>query len=326
MEPFLSVLAGVVIVILLAVIFEFRIRQPDHLVLYESNGEIKIRKGLIYPRHFSLALKRTAHPIQLNTEIAAAGNLMVSIKLVGSVALSAEHLPSLIRSGGWSRDAVAHAADEAQVLLQSLIQGYTETLEVQTLSSNDILNFLNQQSFQIQENLGVEIISLGILSLEPSDPEVTSALRQQEQARLLEQTEELNQQARAAAARAKHKTDEELAAMEHDLELKKVRLKTEQLEEEESLSQQRLEYELARNRMRLAFEKEEVDLIRSSPELLMLTPQAARLAEASQNLKNARTVISFTPQDLANNSDLMDLFQALLQRALDAKKDAQKGD
>jgi hypothetical protein len=55
----------------------------------------------------------------------------------------------------------------------------------------------------------------------------------------------------------------------------------------------------------------------------MLTPQAARLAEASQNLKNARTVISLTPQDLAHSPDLIGLFQVLLQNALDTKKEAQ---
>ena len=58
----------------------------------------------------------------------------------------------------------------------------------------------------------------------------------------------------------------------------------------------------------------------SSPELLMLTPQAARLAEASQNLKNARTVISLTPQDSAHGSELLALFHELLEKALEAKK------
>jgi len=53
--------------------------------------------------------------------------------------------------------------------------------------------------------------------------------------------------------------------------------------------------------------------------LLVLTPQAARLAEASQSLKNARTVITLSPQDLAG-SDLVNLFQNMLNKALEAKK------
>ena len=94
------------------------------------------------------------------------------------------------------------------------------------------------------------------------------------------------------------------------------------LEKESALSQQNLTDELARNRMRLAFEMEELQVLKSSPELLMLTPQAARLAEASQNLKNARTVISLTPQEAGHGSDLLTLFQELLQKAIDARKDA----
>ena len=74
--------------------------------------------------------------------------------------------------------------------------------------------------------------------------------------------------------------------------------------------------------MRLAFEKEELEVLKSSPELLMLTPQAARLAEASQNLKNARTIVSFTPQELAQGTELLSIFQSLLQKSLDEKKES----
>jgi len=43
------------------------------------------------------------------------------------------------------------------------------------------------------------------------------------------------------------------------------------------------------------------------------------VAEASQSLKNARTVISLTPQELANGSALFTLFRNLLQKDLDTK-------
>ncbi|MCB2179487.1 hypothetical protein KQH54_00020 [bacterium] len=326
MEFIPGVLAGIILFIIILTAFEYRIRQPDVLVLFESDGQIAVRKGFLYPRHFSLALKRTAYPIQLSMESAAAGNLVVNIKLVGSVSPSLDHLSALIRSGGWDRDAVAKAADEAQVMLQGLVQAYTEQYDIQNLSSNGILSDLNQNAPLIREKLGLELISLGVLSLEPADPDITYALRQQEQARLLEQTEKLNHQARKAAAQAKYETDEEIAAMEHALELKKAQLDKELIEEEATLAHQRLEHELARSRMRLAFEKEEVEILKGSPELLMLTPQAARLAEASQNLKNARTVISLTPQDLANGPELLELFQSFLERALAAKKDTSEGE
>ena len=162
--------------------FEYRIRQPDFLVLHESNGRISLRKGLIYPRHFSLPLQRTTCPIQLTVEATAAGNLGVRVKLVGSVAPSLENIQSLIRVGGWNRDAVVRAADEVQVLLQGLVKEYTESSGINALSSSNILNYLNDRSAVIKEKFGVELISLAIQSLDPTDPEIADALRQQEQA------------------------------------------------------------------------------------------------------------------------------------------------
>src|SRR5512136_1963366 len=117
MEITLVVIGVIVVIAILLVVFEYRFRQPDFLVLYESKGQISLHKGLIYPRHFSLALPRTTCPVQLTVEASAAGNLGVRVKLVGSVAPSLEHIQSLIRVGGWNRDAVARAADEVQVLL-----------------------------------------------------------------------------------------------------------------------------------------------------------------------------------------------------------------
>jgi len=323
MDITLAVILSIVVVgaILLA-LFEYRIRQPDFLVLYESKGRINLRKGLVYPRHFSLPLKRTTCPVQLTVDATAAGNLGVRVKLVGSVAPSLENLDALVRVGGWNREAVVRATDEVQVLLQGLVKEYTERSGISTLSSANILNYLNEHAAVVKEKFGVELISLALQSLDPTDPEIADALRQQEQARLLEQTEQLNQQARVAAAKAKARADEEIAGMEHSLDLKKADLKKLLLEKESALSQQNLTDELARNRMRLAFEMEELQLLKNSPELLMLTPQAARLAEASQNLKNARTVISLTPQDSAHGSDLLTLFQELLQKALDTRKNS----
>jgi len=321
MEITLSIVIGIIVLIcVLLFLWEYRIRHPDVFVLYESKGQISIRKGLIYPRHFSLPLKRTTHPIQLTVEATAEGDLGVRIKLVGSIAPSVKYIQCLVRVGGWNHEAVAHTANEAQVLIEGLVKEYTEHVGIHALSSTGIMNYLNGQSALLEEKFGVELVSLTIQSLEPIDAEIADSLRQQQQASLLEETERKNHEARVAAAKAKYQADEEIVEREHALELKKAGLKQILLEKESALARQRLEDELVRNRMRLAFEKEGLDVLRSSPELLMLTPQAARLAEASQNLKNARTVISLSPQDLEHGSDILGLFQSLLQKALDSKK------
>ncbi len=319
MEILLGVLAVLLLAVLLLVFFEFRVRQPDVLALYESNGKIGLREGLFYPRHFSLLLKRAPHPIQLNIEAVAAGNLGVVVKLVGSVSPMLDNLGALVRIGGWNSDAVARAAEQASIRLEGLVKEYAQQAEIQSLSSKGLSEYLEAQSAGFKERFGVEVISLAVVSLDPADSEIVEALRQQEEARLLEQTEKLNNQARIAAARSKYQADEEIATMEHELELKKLALKKERLAQEDAIAQKRLEDELARSRMRLAFEKEELDILKDNPELLILTPQAARLAEASQGLKNARTVISLSPQDFAG-TELGELFQKMLQKAVEKKK------
>jgi hypothetical protein len=72
--------------------------------------------------------------------------------------------------------------------------------------------------------------------------------------------------------------------------------------------------------MQLDFEKDEMRLLKESPELLLLTPQAARLAEASQSLRNARTVVSLSPGDASQGTELLGMFSTLVQNALDAFK------
>ncbi len=321
MEIFFEALAGVlVLAIVLGILFEYRIRQPDVLVLYERKGQLFLRSGLIYPRHFSLPLKRTTCPIHLAVQATAVGNLGVNVKLVGSVAPAPEHLQALIRVGGWNSEVVSRANDEACILLEGLVKEYAEHSEIHQLSTTGIVEFINERADLFQEKFGVELVSLAVQSLEATEAEIADALRQQEQARLLEQTERLNNQARVAAAKAKYQADEEIAEMDHTLELKKNELKKALLEQEAALAQQRVEDELRRSRLRLAFEKEELEILQNNPELLVLTPQAARLAEASQSLKNARTVISLTPQELGPGTELLSLFQTLLQKALEAKK------
>jgi hypothetical protein len=186
MDIILEVVVGVIVVgCALVAFFEYRIRQADVLVLYESKDGISVRKSLVYPRHFSLPLKRTTYPIQSTVEATAAGNLGVRVQLVGSVAPSLEHIQSLIRVGGWNSEAVTRAADEAQVLLQGFVKEFTEHSEIHALSSTGILDYLNERSALITDKFGVELISLAVQSLEPTDPEIADALRQQEQARLL---------------------------------------------------------------------------------------------------------------------------------------------
>src|SRR5512140_3115673 len=306
--------------ICLAIVYEYRVRRPDQIILYETRDGFGFRKARFYPRHFSLALKRTAYSFLLTVDASARGNLDIRVKLAVAVAASLEHLSALIRVGGWNQDTLVKAAKELEIILQGLVKEYTEKHEIEELSSEQIHTYLTQKVHVTKQSLGLEIISLAIHSFEPVNPQIAEALRQREQARILEQTETLNQQARISAAKAKLKADEEIASLESELELKRFDLKKAQMEKESALADSRVEDELKRSRLRLKFDKEELDLLKQSPELLMLTPQAARLAEASQGLKNARTVVSLSPGDLSQGTELLGIFRSFLHNALSGRK------
>lgn len=317
-----TVIGVITLLVVIVSLYEFRIRRPDDLILFERNNQIRHRHSAIYPRHFSLRLKRTIIPIRLDSQIATSGNLGLTLKMTGSVAPSTANLDSLIRTGGWQEDTVQRAAAEAEILLQSYVRQFTERIEIQELTSAAVIEHLASQADAIQTTLGIDLVSMAIQTLEPNDHEISSALRQQEQARLMEQTERLNNQARTAAAEARFQTESIIADLDHQLGLKKAELEDELFAKQAGLAQRKLEDQLAHDRLRLAFEKEELELLKSSPELLMLTPQAARLAEASQNLKNARTVIAISPQDLARGTELFKKFEDLVDHVTEKSKPA----
>ncbi len=317
-------LIAVVALVCLLVGFEYRIRRPDDIVVYEGKKGLAVRTGRFYPRHFSLPIRRTTHSVQVTVDASAKGNLEVRVKLAVTVGSAPDHLSALVRVGGWNTDAVARAAKELEPLVQGFVKEYAEQYGIEDLSSEKIHASLNQKVPASSAKFGLEVISLVLLSFEPLNPQISEALRQQETARILEQTESLNQKARIASAKAKLKADEEIALLENELELKNYDLKVSQLERESVLANLRVEEELKRNLKKLEFEKEELEMLRKSPELLMLTPQAARLAEASQGLKNARTVVSLSPQDVAQGSELLGMFQKLLAGALESYRNKEK--
>ncbi len=310
------VVSAAVLVIVVIFLYEYRIKSPDTVVLYEKNDNIKMRSGRYYPRHFSLALPKTTYTLNPLIEATAKGNLDIKVKLSVTVAANIKNLPALIKIGGWNTNAVSKAAKELELILEGKVKAYTENYGIEELSSEKINTNLNLNTKDSGEKLGLEIVSLVIQSFEPSDKKISEALKQQESARIAEQTETLNQKARLASVKIKISADEEIAKMESELELKKLKLKNDELLKEAELAQKRTEEELKRKQMQLEYESKELELLKNYPELLILTPQAARLAEASQSLKNARTVVNLSQQDLGQVPELIGMFQNFLKNNL----------
>lgn len=321
----MEVFLGILLLAVLIGLFEYRFRKPDQIVIYETKGGVGVRTARLYARHFGTPIARTAHSFTQTVDASAKGNLDIRVKLAVTVAPASGHLDALVRAGGWTIDAVAKAAKELETFLLGHIKAYTEQYGIEELSSDKIRTHLMQQSAGSKAALGLDIVTLTVASFEPTNQQIAEAIREQEQARILEQTETLHHQARVAAARVRSKADEEIAGLDHMLEVRKIGLRQLQMDKEMELAASRAAHEVRLKQMRLEHEKEELRLLKDSPELLLLTPQAARLAEASQTMKNARTVVSLAPGEVAGGGELLGLFHTLVQGALDALQKRKKG-
>jgi hypothetical protein len=321
------ILYGIVVLILAVLLYEYRLRKPDQIVLYDSRGLVRRRSARFYPRHFSLSIPGTVYSRMQDIEVNAKGKIKALIKLAVTVAASEKHLSELIKSGGWKKDAVVQAAKELDGLMNTLVREFTEQYSVEELSVEKLSAYLKKQIKETGSTFGLDILSVNIQSIEPVDEQIAETIQQLETARILEQTEIANQKARVAAARAKKEADGQIAQFDHSLELEKFKLKKIQQEKEAQLVRTRVEDELKIKEMQLEMEKRELELLIKNPELLMLTPQMAQLAEASQNLRNARTVVSLSSDDLARGSQFIEIFKTFLQnvnRTIEKNDDLKK--
>jgi hypothetical protein len=57
-----------------------------------------------------------------------------------------------------------------------------------------------------------------------------------------------------------------------------------------------------------------MELLKSHPEMILLSPQLAQLAESSQQLRNARTVVNLQGQDGSAVGFIQELLQDVLKR------------
>jgi hypothetical protein len=305
-------IVGIAAFLLAAVLFEYRVRNPDQILLYESRGQIRRRAARLYPRHLSLSVPATVQSLALEVPTEAKGRVGLVVKLAATVAADPERVEELVRVGGWDSRAVERAAEELRVAAQGLVREYTEQHEIEELSSAKLSDHLEERLRAYGERLGLEVIAVTAQSLDPSDPDIAETLRRREEARIRERTEKVDQEARVAAARARVEADTQVALAEHELELKRLALRSEQEQEQAQLERMRVEEQLDRRRLQLEVDREEVDLVAKNPHLLVLTPQVARLAEASQSLRNARTIVSLAGDEFPEGSPVLQTLLSLL--------------
>ena len=161
--------AIILIVLIILILSEYRIRKPDQIVLYESSGVVKKRRTRFYPRHFSLAASRTTHALSQKIETEARGKLPIVVRIALAVAASTQHLSELIRAGGWRSDVVARATGELEVLIQAYIGEFCGQYEVEELKAEALGSFLDQKLRTAVTVLGLEVLSLTIQAIDPAD-------------------------------------------------------------------------------------------------------------------------------------------------------------
>jgi hypothetical protein len=319
------VILTIILIVVIYILYEYRLRNPDQIVLYDRKGLVLQRKARFYPRHFSLVIPKTIHPLTTKVEAEARGKIVLNINLALTYAASLDHLPELIRIGGWSKDSVTKASKELDIMLHALVKEFSEKFEIEGLTSEKLTKHLKDNLSDLAETLGLNIISLTVQSIDPEDEEITKAMQQQETARIMEQTEIANQKAKINTRKVQLEAEEKIALSEHDLVIKKYKLKKEQEEKNAEIANQRVKEELERRKMQLELDQKEVELIKNNPELIVLTPQVARLAEASQSLRNARTVVNLSGNDAAKGTQMVDLLHTFLQNMVQAPSKDSEG-
>jgi hypothetical protein len=316
--------AGIVLCLIALVLFEYRIKKPGQIVLFETNGRVKHRTGSLYARHFSVLMQNKTYTAVSTVEAETRKKISLNVKFSVTLSPSLEHIDKLIHITGWAGDPISDAGNEIDIMLQGYIKEYIDTQELEDIRSKNLSEYLSQKISGVDSQFGVEIISLTIQSIDPTDKKISEAIRQKEVTRIMEETEKMNQSARITTAQMKLQADEQISKAEHELALKKLHLKEEVAAKEAGLELAKLNEQLKRDKLRLAIEKEEMSILKENPEVLLLSPQIARLAEASQNMKNARTVVSLG--DFEGGSKVVDTLRDFISNIFHAvgekKKDA----
>jgi len=313
-----------VLIIIVFMLYEFRIRRPDQIVIGEKKSQVIRKQSRIYARHFNLPIPSINHSEQIEIETEAKGKLALKTKISISITASTKHLNELVNSGGWNTNLVSLAAKELIILIEGLIKDQCEKLEIEKLKAETLTKSLETELEKRSSQFGLQLVSLKVQSIEPLDENITEALRQRESARILEDTQKETLKAKIATAQEETQADEKIAVLKHQLELKKTALKQQAFEQEMILDKKQAQEEIKHRQMQLDFERKEMELLKENPELLILSPQMTRLAEASQSLKNARTVVSLSPNELDQGSQLLVMLQSFLQNMLQKSTPSEK--
>ena len=147
---------------------------------------MRLRRGRIYPRHFSTPITKTTHSFSQTVDASAKGSLDIRVKLAVTVAAS-EDLSVLVRVGGWAPDAIARAAGNSDTH-PGYVKGYTELHDVKRSPPTGSADISRNGCRRANVSSGSRSSHLRSPHSTRQSPD-RQAIRQREHARILEQTE-----------------------------------------------------------------------------------------------------------------------------------------
>ncbi|RKY77224.1 hypothetical protein DRQ12_08660 [candidate division KSB1 bacterium] len=286
------VILALLVILGVLIFWLFGWKKPDQLVLIEKKGRVTLWQHRLYPKKLCLVLPATMRTVPIEVTAPARGKIDVVIKLAATFFPNPEQAHNLIRVGGWSIDAIDKVSGELKGTLQGMVGEIVELHDVTKITCDSIGSEIKKRLKEVEANLGVKVTSVMVYSAEAADKKIADAIRQQEEARIQEEAEKVSQAARIAQTKAQIEANEQIAEARHALTIKELKLREKQEALLAELEQKKAEQEIERRRLFLDLEREEVNLLTQNPSLLLLTPQVTRLAEASQQLKSAKTVVS----------------------------------
>jgi len=292
------ILAGSVLLIFMGLVFMVQRKRPDQLVLREKRGTVVRWTYAFYPKQICLSLPNTVQSFLTEIRTLGRGKIEVLVKVNVSFYADAANLENLTRVGGWSPTALKNVEKELTTTLTGLVGSVVENLEITEIQRETISQAVLEKLKPVAENSGVRISALTIISADPVDPKITDALKKLEEARLQEITDRTLQAARTLQAELKAQADQKIAQAEHEVALKKLALQKIREAEAAELALATVKQQNERRKLELEIEKKEVEIFVQNPALLLLAPQLTRLTEASQQLKNAGTIVTFSTEFL----------------------------
>jgi hypothetical protein len=320
MEYLFIILLVLFVIAIIAIIVQIKIREPHQIIVKEKNGKFEASLQKLYLKCRSLPLSCEENFFESEFKATSSGNIEIKIKLNGSASIDFEKLDNLIKKGGWNEKALQNATEKFMSMAIGYLKSRIEKLEIEEINLEKI-DYLIFNAKKESAEFGISIKNFSATNLEILDEKAKEAIRAKESARLNKKNEEYLQNLKYDIEKKKCELELKLLEEKKNLSSQKKVLNEIEAENENHIKKLQAEFEKEIQQIKLEVEKQELELLKKHPELLLFSPQAARLIEASQSLKNARTIVNLSGE-AAKGVDISEALTDLISSLI--KKDVEK--